>query len=132
MKKFYNIALSLWSVIILVAVLMPKSDLLKTQDFIIDIPHFDKIVHTVLFGTFAFLLIKVLHYKTASCSRIMAFAAAISLLYGFLTECLQAAFFRYIQRDFSMFDFLADAIGIIIALGIYMLVSRCRNQATSR
>jgi hypothetical protein len=118
-RKIYSILLLVWTIVILVAVLLPKEDMITKPHFLVDIPHIDKVVHTVLFGVFAFLLAKVLKAKSFRIKILCIISIAIALIFGLLTECLQKILYDYIQRDFSWLDFLADSVGVSLALIIF-------------
>ncbi|MDR1724859.1 MAG: VanZ family protein [Bacteroidales bacterium] len=122
-QKIYKILFSLWTIIIFITILMPKSEL-ELQPIPIHIPHFDKFVHICLFGVFMFFLCKVTELKTSAKFKLYILSISISCFLGILTEIIQGLLETYIQRSFSWWDFLADCIGTAIALIIYICFSK--------
>ncbi len=79
----------------------------------------DKIVHFILFGLLAFLLLwgyrkKTVSENTLCLKKRFILTLIISIAYGGLTEILQKHVF--INRYGSLYDFIADAIGCVIGV----------------
>ena len=99
-----------WILIIAFLHAIPGSDL-PTYSFL-DFLHVDKWVHVFLFA-FAFFLITrlfTLQYYQQHQRYIIAFLT----IYGLILECCQEYFF--ISRSMDMFDWLADCVGVIMAV----------------
>ena len=87
----------------------------------------DKLVHSLMFGTFAFLVI--FGYREEYCSRgksyrvkLQTITFLIAIAYGALTEALQSYIFK--GRYGSIYDFCADVIGCILGIFIFRLIFR--------
>ena len=87
----------------------------------------DKVVHLIMFGVFAFLVIfgyreeyrsRDTRYRT----RLTVITLIISMAYGALTEALQLYLFK--GRYGSIYDFLADVIGCLLGVFIFRLIFR--------
>ncbi len=86
------------------------------------IPNLDKLVHATLFGCFVFLW--SIYYATRkeknnhSDSRFVLILI-IACLYGVTTELMQ----KYLipNRDYDIFDILADSIGAVLGFLIVLL-----------
>jgi len=87
-------------------------------------PHYDKVVHALLFGSGAWLLAIAFWQRPAR----LLWAAGLSSAYGALTEVLQFSLFRYRSGDLS--DWLADTAGALMgALLAEMLLDRLSETA---
>jgi VanZ family protein len=95
----------LWSAVILLLCLMPKSNL-PDDGWFNRIPYFDKLVHAVLFAIFYLAL------RWASPNRWLM-NLAVCVLYGGLVELLQEAMHN--GRSAEWTDLLADGIGATFA-----------------
>lgn len=85
----------------------------------------DKLVHFFVFGVFTFLLLwgyRAQYSNSKHRSKLVWLIIILGVLYGGLTEILQANVF--VGRDGSVFDFLANTIGSIIGIVIFMLFAR--------
>ncbi len=93
-------------IIILIATLTPGKDIAK-----VEIHNLDKIVH---FSIFFFLSVNIC-YKYVNHKRLTEILVW-SILFGLLTEVAQ----QYVPgRDMSLFDGIADCLGIIIGYYAY-------------
>jgi VanZ family protein len=101
----------IWSAFIFVLLIIPSSKL--PNETLVPIPYFDKIVHLILFGGFAFFWDQYLVQENKILQRKYRYLIILLaiILYGLLLEYLQL----FVGRSFDMFDLLAD-IGGIIAL----------------
>ena len=109
-KPVHFIPAIIWFIIANILFLMPGPDV-PTVSFLDEI-YFDKWVHAGLFFGLTFLtaypFIKTEHFSKRLLIKIsIAFA-----LYGVLIEFLQ----KYVafERDFDVFDMIADAVGCLI------------------
>lgn len=77
---------------------------------------FDKIVHIIVFFIFGILIYRSLQFSRGNVypfKKIVFYTLTIAALYGTLSEVYQG----FIPgRSTDIFDFLADLIGVIIAL----------------
>ncbi|MBR4156558.1 MAG: VanZ family protein [Bacteroidales bacterium] len=82
----------------------------------------DKIVHFILFGTFAFLTLwgyrkKIISKNNSYKKKAFLLALVLTISYGGLTELLQK--YLFINRYGSVLDFLADAIGCVLGVIVF-------------
>lgn len=93
----------------------------------------DKLVHFFIFGLFTFLLLwgyRAQYRASKHRSKFVWLIIILGVLYGGITEILQAKVF--VGRDGSVFDFLANTIGSIIGIVIFMLfVRKNKNENAS-
>ena len=87
----------------------------------------DKIVHSLMFGVFAFLVI--FGYRKEYCERGKAYRIKLQLItllvsmsYAALTEILQR--YVFIGRCGSIYDFFADVIGCVLGIFIFKIIFR--------
>lgn len=105
----------LWTLLIFIGCLWPGKELPD-----VPVPLIDKWVHFVLFGGFAFLWL----YAFRSRSRKALLAAALSgIALGWLIEMLQYLL-PALGRSYDAADILADAIGCILGVLLFMALSR--------
>ncbi len=102
----------LWLAIICYGLFIPASQL-PTKPFL-NIPHFDKIVHFSLFFGLNILLLKP--FKKLN-FKYYLWASLISVSLGLLLEYSQH--FISTSRSSNLYDFLANAAGIIAATVFY-------------
>jgi len=115
-----NTAARLWTLFILVLMAIPGNMLPKEEKTFI--PNVDKLIHATLFGSFVFLW--SIYYATRkernnnSDSRFLLILI-IACLYGVATELMQ----KYLipNRDYDIFDILADSIGAVLGYVFVML-----------
>lgn len=83
----------------------------------------DKIIHSLLFAALAFLSLwgfrKKIHSEPHKRNMIFILTFFITIAYGGVTEILQKHLF--VNRYGSILDFLADAIGCVLGLSIFIL-----------
>jgi len=116
-----------WAAFILLFCGIPGNQINKVK--IIDIPHFDKIVHLFFYFTFTLLLIsennsQKQHRKITG--KAIFIAAIISISYGILIEILQKLVF--INRGAEIWDIVANAFGFILATLSYRLINRITRE----
>ena len=114
-----------WAVLILVLTLSPAPELPRVP--LLNIPHFDKIVHLGMFGVLYLLLMKGLmkQHGYAAYNRMVVLSVIIVVVYGAATEVLQKILPT--GRDADIFDWLADCAGAAIAYIIYGLLKRQKS-----
>ncbi len=111
----------IWSVIIFLLLVIPPISIAKEKQF--EITHLDKFIHALLFGIQVVLWGYYLQSKDRPVSvfRIaLAGAVFISCGYGILMEYVQL----WVDRDFDVWDMLADAIGACLAWLYFLLKKR--------
>lgn len=111
----------IWSVIIFLLLVMPPISIAKEKQF--EITQLDKIIHALLFGIQVVLWGYYLQSKNRPVSvfRIaLAGAVLISCGYGILMEYVQL----WVDRDFDVWDMLADAIGACLGWFYFLLKKR--------
>lgn len=112
-----------WAVVIFILCGIPGNQINKIK--IIDIPHFDKIVHLSFYFTFTLLLISEnnsqKHHRKVTLNAILI-AAVISMSYGILIEIFQK--FVFTNRGAEFLDVVANAFGFMLATFSYRLVNR--------
>lgn len=114
---------SLWTIIILLATTLPSSSIPKSS--LLKIPHFDKIVHFVLFFVLAILLISEFNTlrKEGKLTRLsIVIAISVSVVYGLIIELLQ--YYLLTTRSGSLYDFAANVLGAIVAVLLYKTINR--------
>jgi len=89
------------------------------------VKNFDKLVHVIMFlglaGVVFFDNTRYLRFPISN-RRIFWGSFLFPLLLGGLIEIMQAYLTRYRSGDW--FDFLGDAVGIVLAAGIALLINR--------
>ncbi len=110
-----------WSAIIIILLSIPGSDLPNEASFL-NIPHFDKWVHFGIFMLFVVLWCWAVSLKKPQTKILKKFLlitiAGIAL--GYLLELVQKYFVP--NRDYDLWDVLADSIGAISGLLISLKV----------
>jgi len=89
-----------------------------------DLPHLDKVYHSVEYAFLAFLLIRALHKtrRTHSGARLIYWGVALTVFYG-LTDELHQAFTP--GRVMSIYDLMADAVGASVVGLLWPIMLRC-------
>jgi len=115
---------SIWAVIILLLTGLPGDYFPQVISFW-DWLSPDKIVHFFIYGVFTFLLLwgyRAQYNASKHRSKLVWLIFILGVLYSGITEVLQATVF--IGRYGSVFDFLANTIGSIIGIIVFMLFAR--------
>lgn len=109
-----------WLIIVTVLLLMPGDDV--PNENWLSVIYFDKWVHAGLFGGLTFFFSLPLIYNSKSTKKLLIIIAILSFVYGVLMEFAQ----RYIaiDRDFDLYDMLADGIGSLIAFWLMLYLKR--------
>ena len=108
----------LWVGLIALACLTPN-DNMPSSSFFARIPHFDKVVHFMLYSVFTLFLMSGFsrqYRKTLPKAYIYSFLIAFSL--GVLIEFIQ----EHVQRGYDVADMAANTVGIIVALSLFNTV----------
>lgn len=114
-----------WTIITIILLLLPGSTI--PGDGLFSIPHFDKIVHVLLFGGIVFwwafhLYFRRFHHQ--KWRKTIAFLTAFSVVLGIVLEFLQLYFVP--NRSFDNGDIVADAAGAILA-GVFHLIVKAEK-----
>ena len=126
-RKLNIVLIVLWVSLMLFGIFAPADSLPKDIGFFSFIPYFDKFVHAIMFGGFAFLLFWLLNGQ-GLIKRVFLSTFLFSASFGILTEVFQLLLTEIIQRKFEWIDFLADNIGIGIALGICYFIVHSKQK----
>ncbi|MFA5649391.1 MAG: VanZ family protein [Bacteroidales bacterium] len=114
---------AVWTFVILLATTLPSSSIPKIS--MLEIPHFDKVVHFALFFVLAIFLLSESN-KLRKQGELTRFAAVVALSvsfgFGLTIELLQ--FFVLTTRSGSLLDFVANMAGALAAVLIYKFVNR--------
>ncbi|MDD2530996.1 MAG: VanZ family protein [Bacteroidales bacterium] len=122
-KKLNIVFFVLWVALMFFAILAPSESLPKGIGFFSFIPYFDKIVHAIMFGGFAFLLFG-LFYPSKKLNYSVIATLIISILFAVFTELMQFLLGEYIHRSLEFWDVVADILGVVLAIGICVLIVR--------
>ena len=114
-KLFPFVKAGLWLVFISFLSLMPGDDFSQNQLF--NLPHFDKIVHFVLYLVLCLLLFNPLKKYS---NHFLWIAPTLSFFVGGIFELLQYLLIN--KRDGSMYDILANLCGICFAFVVYKYI----------
>jgi len=118
-----------WAIFVLLLTGIPGNYVPETISFL-DWASPDKVVHFILFGGQTFLILYAYRDKLSdkqSLIKIAVVAIVIGVVYGLLTEILQA--YVFIGRDGNLFDFIADMLGALIGfLAFYLLYLKKTNR----
>ncbi len=108
-----------WTLVILVLCWVPRRYFPEGERLprTIFVPNFDKIVHIGIFVVFAFLWMRV-GRAGDSASRVLAAGLALALI----SEVGQEL--PIVHRDANVFDWIADALGIVVGIYTYRFVCR--------
>lgn len=116
-----------WTAIIILATTLPSNSIPKSS--LLEIPHFDKIVHFGLFFVLAMFIISeqnTLRLQGGLTRKAIILALSFTMAYGLIIEFLQ--YFLLPTRSGSLFDFLANTLGSIVAVVLYRFVNRITSR----
>jgi VanZ family protein len=102
----------IWSAFVFVVLMIPGNKL--PNEKLIPIPHFDKLVHFLLFGVFAYLWDLYLRKRESFIKerKRALLILFIIFMYGLLLEYLQL----FIGRKFDVIDLISDMSGILLII----------------
>lgn len=130
MKILQYLKSIIWALLTLALGIIPGSSLRKVGT--IPIPHFDKVVHFILFFTLTLLLL----YETAKRNGHTALSlktktaiAMLAIAYGALLEVIQHLLVA--GRTGSVLDFMANTLGVFSALLVFYLIKRKNRVSAS-
>jgi VanZ family protein len=122
MKVKYFVKPILWLALICYGLFVPAGNLPKKP--FMAIPHFDKIVHFGLF--FVLCLLLFVPFKKIKVNQLIA-APLISLAFSAALESIQHVIST--SRSSNLYDFIANASGILAALVLYhFFISGTRSE----
>ncbi|MDD3287206.1 MAG: VanZ family protein [Bacteroidales bacterium] len=127
-KKFNLIFFILWVALMFFAILAPSESLPKGIGFFSFIPHFDKFVHAIMFGGFAFLLFG-LFFPPKTIAYSSKITILISVCFAVFTEIMQFLLGEYIHRSLEFMDVIADILGIVLAIGLCVFIIKRKKRA---
>lgn len=113
----------IWTIVILMATTIPSNSIPK--DLLLNIPHFDKLVHFGLFFILATFLLSEsnkLRKQEGLTRYAILVAIIVSTIYGLIIELVQYLFLP--SRSGSLYDFVANVLGALAAIAAYRLVNR--------
>lgn len=109
------------------AILAPSESLPKDIGFFSFIPHFDKFVHAIMFGGFAFLLFG-LFSPSKTIAQSSKITILISIFFAVFTELMQFLLGEYIHRSLEFLDVVADIFGIVLAIGLCVFIAKRKKR----
>jgi membrane associated rhomboid family serine protease len=114
----------IWTLLIAVLTLVPGNYIPRITSFL-DWFSPDKIVHLVLFGTYAYLLLK--GFKEQALSQLLRqnpviFSIIIGIVFAFFIEVMQK--FAIPGRNGNLYDFLADVLGTLAGVAAWYITGR--------
>ncbi len=108
----------MWALVIFVIISAPASSLPSTER--LNIPHFDKIVHFIIFAILGGLLLWGFLKRKSSKAKGIVLSLTIGILYGVLTEYLQYCCFE--DRHGNLADLVANSFGTVFGVFLMMMV----------
>ncbi len=122
----YQLPFILWATLIFVSSSIPGRSIPK-----INFPNADKIVHFIIFMVFCALTDRAIRFQ----SRVpllakyhLVFSVAVTVIYGMIDEGHQLF---VPNRDPSLADLAADAVGASLYVGLFWIWSVVRRPKTS-
>lgn len=108
---------TLWSALIFILLSLPGS--MFPSEPLFPIPHFDKVVHAILFGFFVWFWIAYFRNNHHEKEHTLVKLVIISCAYAFAMEFVQKNFIP--NRDFDIYDGIAGCAGALLA---FVLIER--------
>lgn len=87
----------------------------------------DKMIHFVEYGLFGFLVAGAVNTRVTASGRIFLITLLLAGLFGMLDETYQSII---PGRDSSVYDWIADVIGILLGSWVYLWLKLRRDQTT--
>jgi VanZ family protein len=122
MIKKYKFSLVL-SLVILILSLKSAEDLNKVQ--FLNIPHFDKFVHSCMYFALMSLLIYETRRHSLKVPNVMLLAA-FPFIYGILLEILQSTVTT--TRSGSFYDAAFNTLGIFLSILVWIIIRRVQRE----
>ncbi len=128
-KKTSIVLFSLWVVFMFFMLFMPGDLLAQRRSSLFNIPHSDKIIHCAVFGGFTLFLQFMLFFNTSiKLRKIYLISIGVCLLFGIITEIIQALTFEWCGRRFELKDYVSDVIGGVLALVFFKIIEKKVNK----
>jgi VanZ family protein len=118
----------LWGIVILILSGVPGNYVPSVFGFL-DWISPDKLVHLMMYAVFVFVLLRGLRKQKQQheiSKNLIYSILGIGIAFGGITEVLQNTVF--IRRNGNIYDFIADIIGCLIGLMIYLVYQRKKNR----
>ncbi len=96
------------------------------MSFTAAIPHFDKIVHLLMYLALASIFVYTMLYNQVSVRKTIILGSLLPVVYGGVIELLQEYYFP--PRTGDWFDWIADIIGVFI--GCFAIIYLCRKKVS--
>lgn len=107
----------IWVILIFIGCLLPSNDLPSTS-FFSRIPHFDKIVHFILYFVFVlFLMAGFIRQFNGTQLKTVLFSFFIAIACGLLIEVLQSE--MHAGRSGDVYDMLANTGGALLGILLF-------------
>jgi VanZ family protein len=119
-KKRARFVAILWTLLILFLCFIPAKEVPDVR-----IPLIDKWVHFILFGVFSFLWLLTL---TNAGIKQLSIVLLVSVFFGWLVEYIQGLL-SFLGRYQDNMDTLADAVGGLLGVLLFAVLSRKRKEA---
>ena len=122
----YQLPFLLWAVLIFVSSSIPGRSIPK-----IDFPNADKIVHFFIFLVFCALTDRAIKFQgriPLLATYHLVFSVVVTVLYGIMDEGHQLF---VPNRDASLMDLAADAVGAILYVGLFWIWYVARRPKTT-
>lgn len=118
-RKRARIPAILWTLLIFILCLWPSRELPE-----VNVPLADKWTHMVLFAVFSFCWLCV---RPAAGAGYRLLICLLSIVLGWLVEWLQQSF-PALGRSFDYNDIIANAIGGVLGLSLFYIMSRVAKR----
>lgn len=121
----------LWGIVILILSGIPGNYVPSVFGFL-DWISPDKLIHLIMYLVFVFVLLRGMrkYQNTKEVSRRVIYSIlGTGIVLGGVTEILQNIVF--IRRNGNVYDFIADIIGCLIGLIVYLVYQRKKNKESS-
>lgn len=118
----------LWGIVILILSGVPGNYVPSVFGFL-DWISPDKLVHLTMYAVLVFVLLRGLRKQKQQheiSKTLMYCVIGIGIAFGGITEVLQNIVF--IHRNGNIYDFIADIIGCLTGLLLYLLYQRKKNK----
>ncbi len=115
-KKFWLSII--WTIIIIVFCSLPSSNLPRTS--IINIPHFDKILHFGIYFILSLIILYELKIKTSKNKMVFIITGLFSFTLGLLIEIEQQ--YLISSRTGDLYDLIADILGTVIGIIFFQVL----------
>jgi VanZ family protein len=123
LKSYYKSII--WAIIVAFILFTSGDEIPKFK--LLDLYGIDKLIHIILFMVFQFLLLfdslNSMHFLNLRKIVLLVF---IAIIYAGSSEIIQLIFIE--KRQGSVFDFIADMVGVSLAYVIYLVYKRTKDR----